>query len=319
MTDNNPVIQTHDLTKYFGRKCAVDSLTLTVPRGCVFAFLGRNGSGKTTTIRMLLGLVPPTRGSSSLLGHDSQSLPPEIRARIGYMAESHPLYNWMRIDQMGSFQSSFHKNWNDRIFRAILDHFRLSPKSKIAHLSRGERAGVSLAITLAPQPELLLLDDPALGLDPVARRSLLESIVYVTRNADRTIFLSSHLLSDVERVADRIAVLDRSVLRVNASLETFRSRVRQYLLTFASSPPPLPKIPGLLGTRRDASELRITIANPTDETTTLLRSLSPTTISEIPLSLEDALIGYLGDRGERAFFLQDTDSNESSLTPAGAM
>jgi len=176
---------------------------------------------------------------------------------------------------------------------------------------------VSLALTLAPQPELLLLDDPALGLDPVARRSLLESILYVTRNQDRTIFLSSHLLSDVERVADRIAVLDRSVLRVSASMDFFRNHIRQYLLTFAAKAPPAPPIPGLLTVRRDEHEMRVVVANATDQALATLRSLNPASLSEIPLSLEDAVIGYLGDRGERTFFLQDTDETKS-LTQAGA-
>src|SRR5438034_3317070 len=103
MTD--AVIQCHNLTRYFGRHCAVESLDLVVPRGCVFALLGRNGSGKTTTMRMLLGLLPPTRGSSRILGQDSQNIPPQIRSRIGYMAESHPLYTWMRIGEIGQFQS----------------------------------------------------------------------------------------------------------------------------------------------------------------------------------------------------------------------
>ena len=315
MTD--AVIETDRLTRYFGKKCAVDSLNLAIPRGCVLALLGRNGSGKTTTIRMLLGLIQPTRGSAKILGHDSQSIPPAVRASIGYIAETHPLYGWMRIKQAGDFQSAFYPRWNGKIFSAVLDHFRLSPAARINHLSRGERAGVSLALTLAPQPTLLLLDDPALGLDPVARRSLLESILYVTRNQDRTILLSSHMLSDVERVADRIVVLDRSILRVNAAIDFFRNHIRQYLLTFAGAAPSVPAIPGLLSSRRDYHELRVVLANPTDQSVATLRSLNPASMGEIPLTLEDAVIGYLGDRGERTFFLKDTE-DKNVLTEAGA-
>jgi len=314
--NNDVAIRTDRLTKYFGGKCAVDSLSLSVPRGCVFALLGRNGSGKTTTIRMLLGLIPPTRGTATILGQDSQAIQPTLRARIGYIAETHPLYTWMKIKQAGEFQSRFYPNWNSKIFSAVLEHFRLSLNAKIGHLSRGERAGVSLALTLAPQPELLVLDDPALGLDPVARRSLLESIIYVTRNQDRTILLSSHLLSDVERVADRIAVLDRSVLRVNASLDYFRNHVRQYLLTFSAQAPAVPTIPGLLTSRRDEHELRVTLANPGDQAIATLRSLAPASMAETALSLEDAVIGYLGDRGERRFFLQETEKNFSEAGAA---
>jgi len=306
------VIETTGLTKYFGPRKAVDGLTMAVPRGSVFAFLGRNGSGKTTTIRMLLGLTEPTRGSSRVLGQDSQHLTPEIRARVGYMSESHSLYKWWTVRECGDYQSRFYSRWNNRIFKAITDHFHLNPKAKAADLSRGERAGLSLAITLAPEPELLILDDPALGLDPVARRSLLESMIYVTRGADRTIFFSSHLLEDVERVADYIAILDRSVLRACCSIETFRSSVRQFVLFYdATAPPPLPSIKGLLHVRRSLGELRLTIASPDEGTRQTLYALGASSVEEVPVSFSDAMIGYLGDRGEQSFFLEDTTQLEN--------
>jgi ABC-2 type transport system ATP-binding protein len=309
------VIETQGLTRYFGSRKAVDSVSLSVPRGSVFAFLGRNGSGKTTTIRMLLGLLPPTRGSSTVLGHDSQRLPPEVRARIGYMSESHTLYNWMTVRQCGEYQSRFYPRWNERIFQSVIGHFRLDPRTKAGQLSRGERAGLSLAITLAPEPELLVLDDPALGLDPVARRSLLESMIYVTRGSGRTIFFSSHLLEDVERVADHMAILDGSVLRACCPVETFRARVRQFLLRYAdnSAPPAqLPALPGLLHARRSMGELRLSIAAVSDQTKQLLSTLGASSVEEAPMAFDDALIGYLGDRGERRFFLEDTTALETA-------
>src|SRR5262245_14632063 len=119
------VIQARGLTRYFGRKCAVDGLSFDVPRGSVFAFIGRNGAGKTTTLRMLLGLLDPTRGSSSVLGHDSARLPPEARARIGYMAEGHPVYAWMRVGQCASFQRGCYPHWNHDIFAAVIDNFSI--------------------------------------------------------------------------------------------------------------------------------------------------------------------------------------------------
>jgi ABC-2 type transport system ATP-binding protein len=234
---NDLVIQTRGLTRLFGGKTAVADLHLEVPRGTVFAFLGRNGSGKSTTIRMLLGLLPPTRGTGELLGCNVRALTPEIRARIGYLAEDHPLYGWMTVQELGAFQRSFFPRWNQKMFRAVVDYFNLKLDSRIRTLSRGERAGVSLALTLAPDPELLILDDPAMGLDPVARRGLVESMVQLTRRKDRTIFYSSHELSDVERVADWIAVLDHGVLRASCAVETFRSRVRQFRLHFDTPPP----------------------------------------------------------------------------------
>src|SRR5208337_3192526 len=166
-----PVIETRGLTRYFGAKAAVYELSLAVPRGSVFAFLGRNGSGKTTTIRMLLGLVEPTRGGGTVLGSDLRALEPGTRARIGYLTEDHQLYGWMSVRQCNQFQSQFYSRWSQKIFESVIGHFNLKAQARVKDLSRGERAGLCLALTLAPEPELLVLDDPALGLDPVARRS----------------------------------------------------------------------------------------------------------------------------------------------------
>lgn len=307
------VIETCGLTRYFGQRCVVDSLDLSVPRGCIFGFLGRNGAGKSTTIRMLLGLLAPTRGSASVLGFDSRALPPAIRARIGYLAEGHHVYGWMSVAECGRFQSAFYPRWNDRVFKSVLSHFGLKEDARAGDLSRGERAGLCLALTLAPEPELLILDDPALGLDPVARRGLLQSMIYLTRKADQTVFFSSHLLSDVERVADRIAVLDGSLLRADCTLETFRSRVRQFVLTFPGTPPPLPPLPGLLQTFRSGREVTLTLAACDDGTERRLAALGADRVESVPLGLEDAFVSYLSDRGERSYFLEDADESRDEL------
>lgn len=304
---DQPVIQTRGLTRYFGAKCAVHDLNLEVPRGCVFAFLGRNGSGKSTTIRMLLGLLRPDRGEACVLGCDSRHLTPELRARVGYLTEEHQLYGWMTVRQAGEFQAAFYPRWSEKIFRGVLGHFGLKPEALVKDLSRGMRAGLCLALTLAPDPELLILDDPALGLDPVARRSLVESMIYLTRRSDRTIFFSSHHLGDVERVADYLAVLDYSVLRACCPLESFRTSVQEVRLGFAGTPPPLPAIPGLLQAFRTERELRVTCVHYYGEAETALRALKPDTMERLPLGLEDAFISYLGERGEKTFILSDTE------------
>jgi|WetSurMetagenome_2_1015567.scaffolds.fasta_scaffold131298_2 ABC-2 type transport system ATP-binding protein len=302
------VIRTQGLTRYFGARPAVYELNLEVPRGGVFALLGRNGSGKTTTIRMLLGLLAPTRGGGTVLGYDIGALPPEARARIGYLTEEHQLYGWMSVRQCGDFQSHFYPTWNEKIFRGIIGHFGLRPTGRVKSLSRGERAGLCLALTLAPEPELLILDDPAIGLDPVARRSLIESMIYLTRRSDRTIFFSSHQLPDVERVADYIAVLDHSVLRACCPLETFRNSICQVRLRFPGTPPPLPKIPGLLQAVRSEGELRITCVHYNGATETALRALAPAEMEQAPITLEDAFTSYLGNRGEKSYILSETET-----------
>ncbi|MGZ5566632.1 MAG: ABC transporter ATP-binding protein [Limisphaerales bacterium] len=304
---DEPVIRTRGLTKYFGAKAAVYELDLDVPQGGVFALLGRNGSGKTTTIRMLLGMVHPTRGSATILGCDIRALTPEIRGRIGYLTEGHDLYNWMKVRQCSEFQAPFYPRWNDKIFRGIVTHFGLDENSRVADLSRGERAGLALALTLAPDPELLILDDPALGLDPVARRSLVESIIYLTRRSDRTIVFSSHQLSDVERVADFIGIMDESVLRACCPIDTFRNNVQQVRLRFQGTPPHLPPILGLLQARRTAGELHVVCANYNATTEAALRALNPIEMEQISVPLEDAFISYLSERGEKSFILSEME------------
>jgi ABC-2 type transport system ATP-binding protein len=298
------VIQTRGLTRYFGSKCAVDSVSFNVPKGSVFAFIGRNGAGKTTTIRMILGLLQPTRGASRILGYESSALPPEARARIGYMAEGHPVYAWMRVGQYSSFQKGFYHHWNQQIFDSIIDYFAISPHTKAGHLSHGQRAGLHLAMTLAIEPELLILDDPATGLDPSARRSLLEAMIYFTRSRERTIFFSTHLLDDVERVADHVAVMDYSVLRVCCSADTFRERVCRLVARFPGEPPrKLPPIPGLLRATRADNELSLIVANVNGRTQSDLECLGALSVDEQPLSLEDALIAHVGRQGDRSFIL----------------
>lgn len=301
------VIETQGLTKYFGKACVVSELNLKVPKGSIFGFLGRNGAGKSTTIRMLLGLVEPSRGTARVLGNDCRYLSPDDRARIGYLPEGHHVYGWMTIEECGKFQAAFYKQWNSSIFEAVISHFRLDRKSRAGNLSRGQRAGLCLALVLAPEPELLILDDPALGLDPVARRSLIQSMLYVTRTTDRTILFSSHLLSDVERVADEIAVLDRGTLRASCKLETFRQHVRQFVIRHDGNEPPLPDLPGLLQTFRTDTETSLTFANIGPAEIQRIQLLTGNRIEEVPLSLEDAFVTYVGERGAKSFFTKDLE------------
>lgn len=257
---------------------------------------------------MLLGLVKPTRGEGKILGYDIQALPVEARARIGYLTEEHQLYGWMTVKECGEFQSKFYARWNEKIYRGVIGHFHLKMTARVKDLSRGERAGLCLGLTLAPEPELLILDDPTLGLDPVACRALVESMIYLTRRSDRTIFFSSHQLADVERVADYIAILDRSVLRASCSLETFRKSVQEVRLRFPGTPPALPPVPGLLQAFRAPGELRLTCVHYNGATEKVLRSLQPAQMETVPISLEDAFISYLGERGEKSFILSETEA-----------
>ncbi|MEP6669320.1 MAG: ABC transporter ATP-binding protein [Chthoniobacter sp.] len=305
-----PVIEIDRLTKFYGTREIVRDLCLNVPAGSIYGFLGRNGMGKTTTIRILLGMEEPTRGRTRVFGEDSSRLSPETRARIGYLPEGHHVYGWMTVRECGKFQASFFPKWNQDVFEAVITHFRLTPKMKAGHLSRGQRAGLCLALTLAPEPELLVLDDPALGLDPVARRSLLQSMLYVTRQPHRTILFSSHLLSDEERVADRIVVLDGGGVRADCTVETFRQRLRHYVLKFRDTPPAPPPVPGLLESFRTDRELLMTLVNVTPEVEAQLAALQPESMEPMDMTLEDAFVSYVGERGEKTFFTHQRNGHQ---------
>ena len=190
--------------------------------------------------------------------------PNATRARIAYLAEGHPLYGWMTIDDAVRFTRAFYPRWNDVLVDQILDHFELSRRQKFRRLSRGQQAQVSLALAVAPDPELLVLDDPTLGLDTVVRRDFLESLIQIIQRQGRTILFSSHILGDVERVADRIGIMVGGVLRVDCRTETFRESVRKLVLEFAGHPPESPAIPGLVSWRQVGNNLELVLVGYDD-------------------------------------------------------
>ena len=309
------VIVTDRLTKYYDGHCALDSLNLRVAQGTVYGLLGRNGAGKTTAIKMLLGMAHPSYGRAELFGEHSAELRPETRARIAYLAEGHPLYRWMTIAQAVGFTRAFYERWNQPLLDQILDHFELSPKRRIRRLSRGQQAQVALALAVATDPELLILDDPTLGLDTVVRRDFLESLIQIIQRRGRTILFSSHILNDVERVADRIGILIDGVLRVDCPTDHFKESLRKVILEFDGDPPELPAIqellpspvsgegpgvrayPGLVNSRQIGRKWELVLVGFTNEHQKLFEPLHPTEIEVLDFNLEDAFIEYT--RGPR--------------------
>jgi len=237
-------IELKRLCRYFGKKAVVDDLSLAVQTGKVTALLGLNGAGKTTTIRILMGLLSPTRGSATTLGSDATTMSIDTRKRIGYLVEGHYLYPSMRVKECQKFQRAGYDSWNSN--------------------SRGQRAGVSLAMVLAPDPELLVLDDPALGLDPVSRRALNETLIEFAGGGKRTVLLSTHLLDDVERIADRVAVMVGGRLKVDTSMDDFVSRVSLFSVESNgddNGQSVAETIPGLIEVRQVGDRLQMAIAD----------------------------------------------------------
>lgn len=289
-------IETRGLTKVYSGKPVVHALDLQIPVGCVYGLLGRNGAGKSTAIKMLTGMVRPDSGEAELLGENSRDLSPATRARVAYIAEGHPLYPLMTIGGIERFTKPLYPTWNGELFAQIIDHFELPRKRHIWRLSRGQRAQAALALALAPEPELLILDDPTLGLDTVVRREFLESMIQIIQREGRTILFSSHILGDVERVADRIGILVDGVLRVDCPTEHFKQSVCRLVLTFAGLPEPFPETAGIVSDVVNGNRRELVIANYTDAHRRLAESLKPAAMDIVAMNLEDAFIEYTRGR-----------------------
>jgi ABC-2 type transport system ATP-binding protein len=222
-------IEVRGLCKRFGKRAAVDNLSFEVPTGSVCGFLGRNGAGKSTTLRMLMNLTDPSAGDALLLGLDSRAHHTELMSRVGYVAEAPILYNWMTVRELVRFTSRFYEKWNAPAVDELLRRFGVDERQKVRHLSRGTHAQLALALAMGNDPELLILDEPATGLDVLVRRDFLESIIQIVQQEGRTVLLSSHLVHEVERVADQIVVIEEGRLLVSARLDELKQQAGQSL------------------------------------------------------------------------------------------
>jgi len=237
---NTTAIEIKNLTRRFGAKAALDDVSLSVPRGCVFGLVGENGAGKTTLIKHVLGLLGAEQGSVRVFGLDPVSDPPGVLGRIGYLSETRDLPGWMRIDELLRYTQAFYPKWDESYAEALRKQFALESSAKIKNLSRGELAKAALLIALAYRPELLVLDEPSSGLDPVVRRDILEAIVRTVADEGRTVFFSSHLLDEIERVSERVAMIVNGRVVLNGALDEIREAHHLLTLRFAQ---PQPKAP----------------------------------------------------------------------------
>ena len=287
-------IETNALTKRFRKLVAVNNVDLRVPWGSVYGFLGRNGAGKTTTISMLLGLLRPTSGGATVLGHSSKTDPLKIRAEIGYVPEKQIMYDWMSVEEILWFTSRFYENWNEELALDLMGRFKLDPKRKIKHLSRGMVAEVCLILALAPEPRLLVLDDPTSGMDPVVRREFLENVVDIVRDRERTVFFSSHILTDIERVADWVGILKEGSLLVQSEVDKLKLRMRKVAAKFSGDAPRELDMGEPLWIERDGATLTVTFSEYQDDIPDKLKAMGATAIEVIDLSLDDIFVEYLG-------------------------
>lgn len=228
---NEPAIDLQAVSKSFGTTEVLRGVTLRVDRGKTFAFLGRNAAGKTTTIRMLLGLLNRDDGAIRVLNIDPQREPLELRRHVGYLAEDQTMYGWMRVEEIVRFVAPFYPTWDHALAAKYLKDFELPLRTRIKHLSKGQNVRLGLVLALAHRPELVILDDPALGLDPIMRKQFNRDLITHLQGEGRTVFYSSHLLYEVEPIADEVAILDAGRVVRQAETETLRRDVKQIIVS----------------------------------------------------------------------------------------
>lgn len=287
-------IETEGLTKRFGRQIAVNDLTLKVPKGSVFAFLGRNGAGKTTTIRILLDLLNRSSGEAKILGLDCVKNSLEIKKRTGYVAEAQRMYDWMKVDEIIWFCKGFYADWDDALAAELKDRLELPGGKKIGQMSRGMQAKLALLLAMAYRPELLILDEPTAGLDVVVRRDFLEGVIELIQEEGRSVFFSSHIVHEVERVADWVGIIDKGRLIWCSPMDDLKSSVKRLMLCFDGPPASVNSIPGLLTAETAGRQCAVTVRDFTDDTIAAAKALNPTDLTVQDLGLEDIFVALVG-------------------------
>ena len=220
------VISVSRLTRRFGAKTALSSVTVSVARGGVHGLVGANGAGKTTLIKHILGLLGAQSGSVRVFGLDPVADPVGVLSRIGYLSEERDLPGWMRVDELVRYSRAFYPAWDDVYAEELRQTFALDPSAKIKNLSKGQKARVGLLIALSYRPELLVLDEPSTGLDPIVRRDILGAVIRTIADEGRTVLFSLHLLEEVEQVADHVTMISEGKILLSAPLQAIKESHR---------------------------------------------------------------------------------------------
>jgi ABC-2 type transport system ATP-binding protein len=240
MMGDSVAVRFDAMTKTYSGATVVDGLSLAIPKGIVYGLIGPNGAGKSTSLKTLMGLVKPSRGSVQLFGRELSELRASrdyerVRQRIGFVPEIHNVYRWMRVSEAIQFVKSFYPHWNDGIAADLMELFELDPKKNIKKLSKGMVAKLSLLLAVSHEPDLLVLDEPTSGLDPMVREEFLHGILRSIGENERTVIFSSHSISDVQRLADRVGVLRKGKLVLDQPVEDVLMQTKRLRAVFPST------------------------------------------------------------------------------------
>lgn len=292
MTEGN-VIETVDLWKRYDDVDALRGLTLRVPAGSIYGFLGKNGAGKTSTIKVLLGMAHATRGEARVFGLSpaDRDAGADIRRRIGFVSDDKDLYDYMTVAEMIRFTQPFYPRWRDDLEQNYLRSFELPPNRAVKELSRGMRTKLALLLTLCRGAELLILDEPTSGLDPAVADEVLQALVGHVATGEMTVFFSSHHLAEVEQIADHVAIIDRGATVVCGGLDELRARYQRIQLVFDNEAPPvILRSPGVQRVDRRGRVVTILSAAGSSAVLDEARGYRPTAIDVTPVSLKEIFL-----------------------------
>ena len=241
------VLEMRGVTKRFKDKTVLDQLDFSVSRGSVTGLLGKNGAGKTTLLKCALGLQTPQAGTITVLGEDSRVLSGAAKARLAYVPQEVSLYPWMKIRQVVAYTAAFYPLWNSRLIERLIKEWEINPEDKVGPLSTGQLQKLGILLALGHEPDFLVLDEPVASLDPAARRQFLATLLDIALNGERTILFSTHITSDLERVADRVAILKDGRIVYDDELALLKDSVKRLRISVPNGlPNDLRSLPGML-------------------------------------------------------------------------
>ena len=290
------IIDIAGLKKSFGRKAVLSGVDLRVPRASVFGFLGLNGSGKSTTIRILLGLLRRDGGQCVVAGLDPADDPIGVRQRVGYMAENQTMYGWMRVREIIAWCGRFHASWDERLADELRQQMGLDAAAKVGDLSKGQTSKLALLLALAQRPEMVILDDPALGLDPLARRDFLRDVIGQLQAREVTVFFSSHMLYEIEPICDYVAILHDGRIVASEPVEALQARVKRVELRPRENARPA-DVPGLLDVQREGERWSLVVGDYAAAREPLGR-ISVNGVATTDLNLDEIFEAYVAGRKE---------------------
>jgi ABC-2 type transport system ATP-binding protein len=285
-------IETHDLTKRYGAIEAVHALNLSVPGQQITGFLGRNGAGKSTTIKMLLGMTHPTAGTGTVLGKciDDPKESLEMRRHIAYVGEDKQTYAYLTVEETVRFIRSFYLDWRPDVEKRLIKEYELPLERKVKALSKGMRTKLALLLALARRPELLILDEPSEGLDPVSIETFLQALVAATGDG-ATVFFSSHQIAEVERIADRVCIIDHGTMVMDVSLDQVRQDYRRITLGFTVHPLETDfQLEGVEHLRTDGRQMTLLARHNADAIVERAHTLGAVSVDVAPIGLREIFL-----------------------------